>query len=57
MLNCEPFGESEIARINYFGWYQLERKTKGSVEDMAIFTLLPHSRCMFSTSVYKEKRG
>ena len=24
---------------------------------MGIFTLLPHSRCMFSTSVPKEKRG
>ena len=57
MLNCEPFRESEIANINYFGWYQLGRKTKGSEENMAIFTLVPHSRCMFSTSVSKEKKA
>ena len=33
------------------------RKTKGLEEKMGIFTLLPLSRCMFSTSVPKEKRS
>ena len=99
-LNCEPFRESEIAKVDYFGLYELGRKTKGSEEIMGIFTLerfsfdcrigigfgfgfglttsfgwlvyllwfwfydsqvktalLPHSRCMFFTSVPKEKRG
>ena len=32
ILNCEPFREIEIAEVNYFGWYQLGRKTKGSEE-------------------------
>ena len=57
ILNCEPFRESEIEKVDYFGWYELGSKTKGSEENMAIFTLLPHSRCMFSTSVPKEKGG
>ena len=57
ILNCEPFRESETAKVDYFGWYQLGWKTKGSEEKMGIFTLLPHSRCMFSTSVPKENRG
>ena len=57
MLNCEPFRESEIAKVDYFGWCQLGRNTKGSEGKMGIFTLLPHSGCMFSTSVPKEKRG
>ena len=57
ILKCEPFRESEIAEVDYFGLYELGRKTKGSEENMAIFTLLPHSRCIFSTLVPKEKRG
>ena len=57
ILNCEPFRESEIAKVDYFGWYKLGRKTKGLEEKKGIFTLLPHSRCMFFTSVPKEKRG
>ena len=32
IINCKPFRESEIAKVNYFGWYQLRRKTKGSEE-------------------------
>ena len=57
ILNCEQFRESEIAKVDYFGWYQLGRKTKGLEEEMGIFTLLAHCRCMFSTSVPKEKIG
>ena len=57
ILNCEPFTETEIAVVDYLEWYQLGRKPKGSEKKMGIFTGLPHSKCMFSTSVPKEKRG
>ena len=47
----------EIAEVDYIGRYPLGGKTKGSEERMGIFTGLPNSRCMFSRSVPKEKRG
>ena len=34
IINFKPFRESEIAKVNYFGWYQLGRKTKGSEEKL-----------------------
>ena len=55
--NCEPFREIEIAEVDYLGRYELGIQTKGSEEKMCIFIGLPDSRCMFSTSVPKEKRG
>ena len=47
----------EIAEVDYLGRYPLGKKTKRSQEKMGIFTGLPDSRCIFSTSVPKEKRG
>ena len=55
--NCEPFRKIEIAEVDYLGRYPLGKKTKGSQEKMGIFTGLPDSRCIFSTSVPKENRG
>ena len=47
----------EIAEVDYIGRYKLGRRTKGSEEKIGIFTGLPDSRCMFSISFPKEKRG
>ena len=55
--NCEPFRKIEIAEVDYIGRYKLGRRTKGSEEKKGIFTGLPDSRCMFSISFPKEKRG
>ena len=55
--NCELSRKIEVAEVDYIGRYKLGRKTRGSQEKMGIFLGLPDSRCMFSTSVPKEKKG
>ena len=47
--NCEPLREIKVAELGI--------KTKGSEEKMGVFTGLPDSRCMFYTSVSKERGG
>ena len=55
IANCESLREIKVAEVDCLGLYQLGIKTKGSEEKMGVFTGLPDSRCMFYTSVSKER--
>ena len=55
IINCKPFRESEIAKVNYFGWYQLRRKTKGS-EEKWVFSYCYHIPDVCFPHQYPKKR-
>ena len=55
IINCKPFKESEIAKVNYFGWYQLRRKTKGS-EEKWVFSHCYHIPDVCFPHQYPKKR-
>ena len=57
ILNCEPFREIEIEEVNYFGWYQLGRKTKDRKNNGYFHIITTFQMYVFYISTQRKERG